>query len=89
MKLIYNHQHYNNGKERNLIKQIITVIVELVLQDCVKRIREDYERDWKSKEMRLRQRFVNNTYNITELLHNKHLNVLYTLYISASILNCC
>ncbi|XP_020631327.1 DNA topoisomerase 1-like isoform X2 [Orbicella faveolata] len=28
------------------------------LKDCVKRIREDYERDWKSKEMRLRQRGV-------------------------------
>ena len=37
------------------------MIVELVVQDCVKRIREDYERDWKSKEMRLRQRFVNST----------------------------
>ena len=55
---------------------MITIIIELFLQDCVKRIREDYERDWKSKEMRLRQRFVNNA--IPGLLHNKHLNVLHT-----------
>ena len=46
---------------------------ELFLQDCVKRIREDYEGDWKSKEMRLRQRFVNNV--ISELLRSKRLDV--------------
>ncbi|KAL9974220.1 hypothetical protein ACROYT_G011235 [Oculina patagonica] len=28
------------------------------LKECAKKIREDYERDWKSKEMRLRQRGV-------------------------------
>lgn len=28
------------------------------LKDCVQKIREDYEEDWKSKEMRLRQRGV-------------------------------
>ena len=51
---------------------------ELFLQDCVKRIREDYERDWKSKEMRLRQRFVNNV--ISELLHRKRLDVDLDVY---------
>ena len=51
---------------------------ELFLQDCVKKIREDYERDWKSKEMRLRQRFVNNV--IYELLHRKRSDVDLDVY---------
>lgn len=51
---------------------------EFFLQDCVKRIRDDYEMDWKSKEMRLRQRFVNNV--ISELLHSKRSDVDLDVY---------
>ena len=38
------------------------------MQDCVEKIREDYQRDWKAKEMRLRQRFVYEEFTTVQAL---------------------
>ena len=40
----------------------------LFMQDCVEKIREDYQRDWKAKEMRLRQRFVYEEFTTVQAL---------------------
>ena len=46
----------------------VLMCIYLFMQDCVEKIREDYQRDWKAKEMRLRQRFVYEEFTTVQAL---------------------
>ena len=53
----------------------VIVAIKLSVQDSVKKIRAEYERDWKSKEMRLRQRYDTNIIH-TIYIEDRNANII-------------